>query len=152
MKLYFDMDGTFVDLYGVDNWLYMLQSYNKTPYETAKPLCDMRIFARLLNKLHKKGVELYIISWLSKGATEEYEKDVTKAKKQWLRKHLKSVQWNDIYIIPYGEDKTLYTDDYGILFDDEEKNRELWQAEKGDAFDEKNMINILKTLDKFNKI
>ena len=37
-KIWLDMDGTFVDLYGVENWLPMLRAEETTPYEIAKPL------------------------------------------------------------------------------------------------------------------
>ena len=36
--LNFDMDGTFVDLYGVENWLDDLTNSRTRPYEIAKPL------------------------------------------------------------------------------------------------------------------
>ena len=42
MKTYFfDMDGTFVDLYGVDNWLDDLINEKTRPYDEAKPLVNL---------------------------------------------------------------------------------------------------------------
>ena len=38
----FDMDGTIADLYGVQNWLEMLQAENPQPYRQAKPLLDIK--------------------------------------------------------------------------------------------------------------
>ena len=35
-KIYFDMDGTIADLYGVDNWLEMLINEDATPYRVAR--------------------------------------------------------------------------------------------------------------------
>ena len=40
MRIYFDMDGTIADLYGVENWLNDLRTERTTPYEIATPLCD----------------------------------------------------------------------------------------------------------------
>ena len=70
----FDMDGTIADLYAVNNWLNMLRSYDPTPYATAKPMWDMEILANTLNLLRAKGIEIHIITWLSKETTAEYDK------------------------------------------------------------------------------
>ena len=61
-RICLDMDGTFVDLYGVENWLSMLRAEETTPYEIAKPLVNLSLMARYLNKLQKnKGeVKLWI--------------------------------------------------------------------------------------------
>ena len=37
MRIFFDMDGTFVNLYGIENWLEDLQEENVRPYRDAKP-------------------------------------------------------------------------------------------------------------------
>ena len=36
--IYFDMDGTLANFYGVENWLDYLENEDTTPYEIAKPL------------------------------------------------------------------------------------------------------------------
>lgn len=135
------MDGTIADLYGVDNWLSDLISYNPRPYEVAKPLINMNVLARILNKLQRKGYTINVISWLSKNSTADYDKAVTKAKKKWLATHLKSVNFDNIYIVPYGTPK--HTIASGILFDDEEPNRTKWG--KG-AYGVDDIIGILKGL------
>lgn len=124
MKIWFDMDGTIADLYGVENWLDYLIAYDPTPYEIAKPLINLSRLARKLNYLQSKGYEIGIISWLSKNSTEEYDRLVTDAKLGWLAKHLPSVNWNNVFIVPYGTPK--YTLGTGILFDDEMQNRAKW--------------------------
>ena len=69
---------------------------------------------------------------------------VEEAKRNYLRKHLPSVEWDEIYIIPYGTPKASVVDiPNGILFDDEAKNRDDWS---GIAFDETNIIEILKEI------
>lgn len=142
--IYFDMDGTIANLYGVENWLDMLRNENALPYESAAPLVRMSQLARLLNKLQAEGYIIGIISWLAKDSTETYDLEVTKAKINWLRNHLKSVNFDEIKIVPYGTPKEK-TVDYpnGILFDDEEQNRKNW---KGQAFDETEILEILKAL------
>lgn len=137
----FDMDGTLANLYGVENWLSDLTNSNPRPYIVAKPLLNMSALARVLNRLKKSGYIINIISWLSKNSTPDYDKAVTFAKRQWLAKHLKSVQFDNIYIVPYGTPKQSISS--GILFDDEKPNREKWS---GQAFDVDSILDILKGL------
>ena len=42
--IYFDMDGTIADLYGVENWLDYLVAEQTKPYREAKPLCSEAYF------------------------------------------------------------------------------------------------------------
>lgn len=140
----FDMDGTFVNLYGVENWLDYLVNEDTTPYEIAKPLFNMSLFARLVNRLQKEGWEIGVITWLSKNATNDYNMRVAKAKREWLAKHLPSVEWDRVVIVEYGTPKQEFCDYEGdILFDDEEHNRKNWN---GVAFNVDNIIEVLKTL------
>ena len=39
--VYLDCDGTWVDLYGVENWLDDLKNKSARPYEVAKPLVNL---------------------------------------------------------------------------------------------------------------
>lgn len=141
MVIWFDMDGTFVDLYGVENWLEMLQNYDEKPYVIAKPLINMNSFARCLNCLQKKGYKIGIISWLAKNSNTEYDEKVTKAKKEWLKKHLKSVQFDYVDIVKYGTPKN--ENRKGILFDDEEQNRNIWGLGSYDVY---NILEMLREL------
>ena len=124
--IWFDMDGTIADLYGVEGWLPMLRAYDAKPYEMAKPLVRMASLARVLNRLQKEGYQIGIVSWLSKTSTKEYDEAVATAKREWLKKHLASVKFDAIDIIAYGTPKHEGRD--GILFDDEEKNLKEWGA------------------------
>ena len=72
MTIWFDMDGTIADLYGVDGWLEDLINQNPRPYIEAKPLLNLSLLARRLNKLQKKGYKIGIISWLSKKDDIDY--------------------------------------------------------------------------------
>ena len=142
--IYFDMDGTIANFYGVPNWLDYLIASDPTPYKVAKPLVNMNLLARLLNRLQAEGYHIGIVSWLSKCGTDEYNATVTATKENWLNRHLHSVNWNEIVIVPYGTPKQMvvqFAD--GILFDDEEQNRANWI---GTAYDVENIIEILKGL------
>lgn len=142
--IYFDMDGTIADLYGVENWLENILQRNIRPYKEAKTLVKMASFARLLNKLQRQGYIIGIVSWLAKNSTQEYNERIVQAKVNWLHKHLPSVQWNEVHIVEYGTPKEeVVKYNTGILFDDEEQNRNNWT---GIAYDEKNIIEILKGL------
>lgn len=138
----FDMDGTIADLYGVKDWLYYLENEMTFPYENAAPLLRFSALARRLNALQKNGYNIAIISWLSKSGSDEYNEAVAEVKRKWLAKHLPSVKWDRITIIPYGTPKENYCDSlFDILFDDEEKNRNNWS---GIALDEKDILEMLK--------
>ena len=142
MTIYFDMDGTIANLYGVENWLPKLQNEDASPYTDAKPLVRLSTLARLLNKAQKNGHKVGIVSWLAKNSTENYDEKVTNAKIEWLNTHLKSVQFDEIRIGKYGTPKsTMVNDKNGILFDDEEPNRIEW---KGTSHNVDNIIEVLK--------
>lgn len=141
-KIWFDMDGTIANLYAVEGWLEDLRAERTRPYELAEALLNMNQLARKLNKLQRMGYELGIISWTAKNGTESYNAEVTIAKLNWLDKHLHSVSWDNIKIVPYGTDKLMATGG-GILFDDEEENRTNW----GDnAYDPKDIMTVLRAL------
>ena len=142
-EIWFDMDGTIADLYGVDGWLDMILNENARPYEIAKPLVNMRELARVLNRLIEKGWEIGVISWLAKNGTNDYNKKVATAKMKWLSKHLKSVKFAKIDIVEYGTPKQINRN--GILFDDEKQNRE---NRLGVAYNVENIIQILRELEK----
>lgn len=140
--IFFDMDGTIADLYGVNNWLDYLLASDTLPYEIAKPLVKLNSLARILNRLQRNGYKIGIISWLSKSGSDEYNSAVAEVKKNWLRKHLASVKFDEIHIVNYGTPKQIFAktaDD--ILFDDEKPNRDNWT---GKAFDVDEIIEILK--------
>ena len=140
--IYFDMDGTIADLYGVSGWLSYLMNEDAFPYMTAKPLIRMNVLARILNKLQRQGYRIGVISWLSKNSNASYDAKVTSAKIAWLQKHLASVRFDEINIVAYGTPKERFLRTSGdILFDDEFQNRINWT---GIAFDADNIIETLK--------
>lgn len=142
-EIWFDMDGTIANLYAVEGWLDYLIHEDTFPYENAETMCNFSVLARMLNTLQRDGWKIGIISWTSKNGSEQYNLAVEMAKRAWLAKHLPSVEWDEIKIVRYGTNKWL-TCGGGILFDDEEANRNAWG--NGHAFTPTAIIKILKTL------
>ena len=144
MTIWWDMDGTIANLYGVDGWLPMLRAEQTTPYEQAAVLWNMSQLARLMNRAQRAGYKLGVISWTSKGGSASYNKAVAEAKLGWLHKHLASVRFDEIEIVEYGMPKYQFKHTGNdILFDDETPNREAWG---NGAFDPEMMLKVLKEL------
>ena len=141
-QIWFDMDGTIADLYGVENWLDYLVAEDTFPYDNAAVMLNFSLLARLLNKAQRNGWKIGIISWTSKSGTDLYNGQVALSKMIWLHRHLRSVQWDEIKIVPYGTNKWEQCRG-GILFDDEERNRTAWQET---AYTPDNILTVLKQI------
>ena len=140
-EINFDMDGTIAGFYDVENWLDYLMQEDVYPYVAARPLVNMSVLARYLNQLSRSGYVVNIISWTSRNGSDEYNERVRQAKLRWLNQHLHSVHFDNIYIVPYGTPKEFFGS--GILFDDEQRNRDNWN---GIAYDVENILEILREL------
>lgn len=143
-QINFDMDGTIADFYNVENWLNYLLHEKIKPYRVARPLVDMRQLSKEIRRLQSLGYSVGIISWGSKGARDTYLQKIQRAKLDWLYKHLGSVVFDRVSIVPYGTPKS--TLGCGVLFDDEERNRNEWNAvgPENRAHDVNNIINVLR--------
>ena len=137
MTIWFDMDGTIADLYAVKNWLPMLRAENPEPYKMAEPLVHMSTLARLIHKAQRNGYSVGILSWTSKNGSDAYNEAVADAKINWLHKHLPSVDFDAVKIVPYGFGKYHFNNGNDVLFDDEAKNRNDWT---GVAYDVENLL------------
>lgn len=123
--IYFDMDGTIADLYGVDGWLEKLRREDETPYYEAMPMVDVMALSDLLEKFARLGVVVGVISWLAMNSTKSYDAKVRQAKKAWLDKYLP--QATECHFIKYGTTKksaAKYKN--SILVDDNAKVRKGW--------------------------
>ena len=120
----FDMDGTFVNLYGVKGWLEMIINKETTPYEIAEPLYNMNDFNAMVETLKANGYKVIIISWTAKGNDKEYNKRIRQAKVSWLKNH--NVNVDEIHVVKYGTPKSYLVKGNAILVDDEETNRKSW--------------------------
>lgn len=133
----FDMDGTIADLYGVENWLEMLRAFDPLPYKVAEPMWDMAELTNLLHKAQTNGIEIRIITWLSKETNADYDKAVRVAKREWLTDM--DFPFDHFHGVAYGATKAdsirryLGENETAILFDDNAKVREGWHL--GQAID-----------------
>lgn len=137
--LVFDLDGTIVDLYGVENWLPMLRASDPTPYKIATPLYDMNYLNFILGLLKMDGWRIVVTTWLAKGGTKAYDTAVREAKLAWLEEH--SFPFDEIHMVKYGTTKADCTRKLGgfqILVDDNEKVRKGWTL--GNTIDATNNI------------
>ena len=129
--LVFDMDGTIADLYGVENWLEDLRSFNPRPYQVAKPMYDMKLLNGLLELLKAEGWTVVVTSWLSKETTRAYDKEVRQAKLEWLNKY--NFPYDEVHLVKYGTTKancSRHLGGYQVLIDDNEQVRKGWTLGK----------------------
>ena len=146
MTIYYDMDGTIANLYGVENWLPKLRAEDASPYVEATPLTDMENLQLLLAILQNRGYKIGIISWLAKNSSKSYDKSVRKAKIEWLRIMLPEIHFDEMHIVKYGTRKDYVAKDKkGIIFDDDERVRAKWRGESFNPNTE-DIIEILKTI------
>lgn len=146
----FDMDGTIADLYAVPNWLQMLRAEDPTPYAVAEPMWEMEKLADVLNALRVNGIEIRVVTWLSKDSTEEYKDLVRQAKLEWLEEM--NFPFDKFHAVQYGATKAnsvrkyLAEDETAILFDDNAKVRKGWTL--GETIDPTttNIIEFLENL------
>ena len=146
----FDMDGTIADLYGVENWLPMLREFDPTPYEVAEPMWQMAELAEVLNLLRAVGVEIRIITWLSKESNPQYDAEVREAKRNWLAEQ--NFPFDHFHGVQYGATKAdsirryLPNGETAILIDDNAKVRNGWHM--GEAIDPTacDIVEILRNL------
>jgi hypothetical protein len=128
----FDMDGTIADLYNVDNWLTMLRAEDPTPYRVASPMWNMIELIEVCERLKESGIEVRVITWLSKDSSEDYKRATRKAKAEWL--DTVGLTVDHFHAVRYGATKAdsirryLGEDETAILIDDNEKVRKGWNV------------------------
>ena len=153
IKLYFDMDGTLADFYGIAGWLDCLNNEHTKPYRLARTLIHGTTLTNRINALQRKGIQASIITWTAMNRSQEYHEKVKTAKLNWLKKHYPRICWDDIQVTEYGVPKEETAgkgkkQDIFILFDDNKSVRDAWQARPHHiAFSEKD---IISTLDMIN--
>lgn len=145
--IWFDMDGTIADLYGVEGWLDDLINLNTRPYEKAKLLYDNADLLYMLGLLREKGYHIGVISWGSKANDKNFDREVEFVKREWLYEKCISDFLDRIIVTAYGVRKADTCRKYGsgILVDDEEQNRKAWDLGRTINANE-NIIEALKAL------
>lgn len=126
LTLLFDMDGTIADLYAVENWLAKLRKFDPSPYVEASLM--VQGVAEAIAKVREAGVEVKVVSWLSKETNNDYDKLVRKAKRNWLAEQ--GIEVDSVRCVPYGKQKAYYRnpDNINILFDDNAEVRESFEG------------------------
>lgn len=146
-EIVFDLDGSIVDLYNAPNWLDKIRAYDPTPYQTAEPLLDMAELACILRSLKNSGIRVSVITWLSKGSNKQYDDEVRKAKRAWLKSY--GFPFDSLRCVAYGtpkhkiEEPRLKEDEEALLFDDDARVRRDWDL--GGAIDP-TKVDILEVL------
>lgn len=127
--LVFDMDGTIVDLYSVENWLEKLRNEDASPYIDASPIFNMAQLVTILKRLQLEGWKIAITSWLAMNSTLEYKNAVREAKREWLSSF--NFPFDEIHLVQYGTPKQKCTKaDLQILIDDSEAVRKSFEDEE----------------------
>ncbi len=145
MRVYFDMDGTIADLYGVDGWLDSLRGEDTRPYDIAAPMGDIE---RLAAICAAHGATVGVISWLAKGASPDYDRRVRQAKRRWIARNFPWAE--DIHVVRYGTPKqSVIRGDGAILVDDELPNCDRWSnpAKNRHAIRARNIEQMERELD-----
>lgn len=146
--LVFDMDGTIADLYGVQDWLKDLRAENPRPYAIAEPMYNMETLGVILRYFRLLGWKIAITTWLAKDASEAYNAEVTKVKREWLDKY--NFPYDMFEAQVYGEDKNKATENIGgfqVLVDDNDDIRKNWRLGKTINANKNIIIDLVNLLD-----
>ena len=101
--IYFDMDGTVYDLYGVNDWLHMLHTENTDAYECGKPLYNMDKLNSILEQFVALGIVIGVVTWSAMDGSKEFNRKTRKVKKAWVAEHMPTV--TEFHCIKYGTPK-----------------------------------------------
>lgn len=145
--IYFDMDGTVYNLYGLNEWLEKIQEEKKNVFSADLPLFAPSIFYDTVTKLLHLGVKFGVITWLPMGATPEYEEICRREKNEWCKKYLPFI--SSFVAQTYGTPKQQAITKHAkteILIDDNKEVCEIWNTEK-----QRKSINISGNYDDVTK-
>lgn len=141
--IYFDMDGTIYNLYGVENWLTLLKNEKEEAYSIGEPLYDMKKLNALLEEFQERKISVGVITWSAKRGSKEFNTRTRKVKRQWIKENLPCVR--EFHCVKYGTPKhKVRKIKDSILIDDNKEVRELWKGETIDA--NKDIIEELEKL------
>jgi hypothetical protein len=142
--IYFDMDGTIANFYGVDGWLDAIRNESVMPYIAAEPLMNPTHLIDILMQLKAKGCTIGIISWSAMGGSKEYNKRVRAAKLAWVNNYFGNI-FDEFHVVKYGTPKHRVAKiKDSILVDDNVDVRDTWK--NGATVDASNSENMVKEL------
>lgn len=133
--VYFDMDGTIADLYGVPDVFRRLDNNDPTPYEEAAPI---PYYIEMMHRFKDMGYRIGIITAGSRFPpnTPQEVKDIMNegteaAKIKWLHDQGIWSLLDSFQFVSYGVSKyEVATDKTGILVDDEDKVLNTWYSDR----------------------
>lgn len=144
--IYFDMDGTIANLYGVDGWLDALHVESVMPYVAAEPLVNPSDFVTLIEQLKNKGYTVGIISWSAMNGSKNYNKRVRAAKLAWVKNYFGNI-FDEFHVVKYGTPKhTVAGIKNSIIVDDDCRVRDSWR--NGVAIDASDTCAMMESLEK----
>lgn len=125
--IYFDLDGTVYDLYGMADWLPMLHSSDVTAYEKGEPLYDMSELNTLLEQFVALGITIGVVTWSAMGGSKEFNRATRRVKKAWVAQHMPTV--TEFHCVKYGTPKHRVAKvKNSVLVDDNAEVRAAWHG------------------------
>ena len=135
MTVYFDMDGTLADLYGVHDVFKRLDSNDATVYLEAEPI------SKYVDRLKEFKAMGYMIGIITAGLRfpagtpddirDKMNEDTAEAKQQWLHENGISPYTDSFQFVPYGVSKyEVAKDKTGILVDDDDRALNTWYSDR----------------------
>lgn len=141
--IYFDLDGTIYNLYGIENWLDMLRSENELAYNCGDSIYDMEELNSLLLEFVNLGFTIGVITWTAMNGSKEFNSRTRAVKKAWIEENLPCV--SEFHCVKYGTPKHHVRNiKNSILVDDNAEVRDKWLGLTIDA--NKNILKELKNL------
>ena len=125
--VYFDMDGTISDLYGVSNIFNRLDSLDASVYYEAKPINK---YIDMLKEFHNMGYKVIILSCLGMISEKQFDIDTINNKNKWLDEYVGDKYIDERIYLPYTKHKEQYIAEYGILVDDDDKVLMNWNYDR----------------------
>lgn len=135
--VYFDMDGTLADLYGVTNVFKRLDTLDANVYLEAKPI---NTYINMLKEFKHMGYKIIILSCLGMISDKQFDKDTIHNKGIWLDKYIGKEYIDERIYIPNTKHKESYINMYGngILVDDDERVLINWKYDRIHAINNNN--------------
>lgn len=143
--VYFDMDGTLADLYGVHDVFKRLDSNDATVYLEAGPIPK---YVDMLKEFKAMGYMTGIITAGSRfpagtpeAIRDKMNEDTAEAKQQWLHENGISPYIDSFQFVPYGVSKyEVAKDKTGILVDDDDRVLDTWYSDRIKAINDHKAI------------
>lgn len=141
--VYFDMDGTIADLYGVTNCFKRLDALDASVYSEAKPIDK---YINMLKEFKHMGYKVIILTCLGMVSDPKFDKETIHNKGVWLDKYIGKEYIDERIYIPNTKHKESYINIFGkgILVDDDARVLRNWNFDRIQAINDNNDNKIIK--------